>query len=82
MLDSKPFPDFRDGKKRRESLCIFAKSLETDEALRVFVLEKRFFTLVAQRMRSPKKHGMRSHSPREGQRPRSSCLAAAKGAGF
>jgi hypothetical protein len=35
MLDSKPFPDFRDGKKRRESLCIFAKSLETDEALRL-----------------------------------------------
>jgi hypothetical protein len=28
---------------------------------------------------SKKKHGMRSHSPRKGQRPRSSCLAAAKG---
>jgi hypothetical protein len=27
-----------------------------------------------------KKHGMRPHSPRKGQRPRISCLAAAKGA--
>jgi hypothetical protein len=26
-----------------------------------------------------KKHGLRSHSPRKGQRPRSRCLAAAKG---
>ena len=31
----------------------------------------------AQRMRSPKReHGMCSHSPRKGERPRSSCLAA------
>jgi hypothetical protein len=43
----------------------------------MFFLE-RSFTLAAQRMRSPKReHGMCSRSPREGERPRSSCLAAA-----
>jgi hypothetical protein len=40
-----------------------------------FFLE-RSFTLAAQRALSKKKNGMSSHSPRRGERPRSSCLAA------
>jgi hypothetical protein len=38
-----------------------------------------FFSSTRNLLRSacaPKKHGARSHSPREGERPRSSCLAA------
>jgi hypothetical protein len=72
-------------RSRRKSACSNERSRAAcrssrPTARKSFFLE-RFFTLAAQRMRSPtKKNGMRSHSPRKGQWPRSSCLAAAKGA--
>jgi hypothetical protein len=65
------------------SACAFQKKTRDKLPLTAegsLLCVERFFTLAAQRARSPqKKHGMRSHSPRKGQRPRSSCLAAAKG---
>jgi hypothetical protein len=63
---------------RTKDSWMVASVMNSIASFNFFFFLERFFTLAAQRMHSPKReHGMCSHSPRKGERPRSSCLAAA-----